>query len=84
VVGEVIKFPRVPRAVRTDKTRDTNQRDKRADHADAKSRGEGDTLCRAGFHKWVVDQKKQFDVKLGKLVTVRRCTRCGARKTSLD
>lgn len=28
------------------------------------------TLCREGFHKWRVDKAKQFDVKLGKLVTV--------------
>ena len=37
------------------------------------------TLCRSGFHKWEVDNSKQFDVKQGHLVTVERCLRC--RKT---
>ena len=41
----------------------------------------GKTLCSRGFHKWVIDQKKQFDVKQGKLVTVYRCRRCGATKS---
>jgi hypothetical protein len=99
-VGEVIKFPHVRRvrpaapsrpadAVRSkDATRpkDGAKESSRtsANRPSARTIGEGDTLCRAGFHKWVVDQKKQFDVKLGKLVTVRRCDRCGARKTTLD
>ena len=38
-------------------------------------------LCRNGHHKWVVWQSKPFDVKLGKLVTVYRCERCGAERT---
>ena len=42
------------------------------------------TLCKSGFHKWEVDGRKQFDVKQGKLVTIRRCTRCGATKVTLD
>jgi hypothetical protein len=42
-----------------------------------KERARGRTLCDSGFHKWVIDQKKQFDVKQGKLVTVQRCKRCG-------
>ena len=41
----------------------------------------GKTLCRSGFHKWVVDKEKQFDTRQGRLVTVYRCTRCGATKT---
>ena len=41
------------------------------------------TLCGHGFHKWAPDAKKQFDVKRGKLVTMHRCTRCGATKTTL-
>ena len=41
----------------------------------------GKTLCREGFHKWVIWQDKQFDVKQGKLVTVYICKRCGERKT---
>jgi hypothetical protein len=40
------------------------------------------TLCREGFHKWRVDKKKQFDVKLGKLVTVYICERCGEKKVT--
>jgi hypothetical protein len=37
-------------------------------------------LCREGHHKWRVDKTKQFDVKLGKLVTVYLCERCGNKK----
>jgi hypothetical protein len=44
----------------------------------------GKTLCRRGFHKWQIDQRKQFDVKAGRLVTIRECERCGVRRTSLD
>ena len=50
----------------------------------AKQRAQGKTFCARGFHKWVIDQKKQFDVKQGKLVTVHRCRRCGATKTTAD
>lgn len=42
----------------------------------------GKTLCSRGFHKWVIDQKKQFDVQQGKLITIRRCKRCGVSKTT--
>ncbi len=45
-----------------------------------KERAHGRTMCRSGFHKWVVDKKKQFDVKQGRLVTVLRCRRCGEIK----
>jgi len=38
----------------------------------------GKTLCRSGFHKWEVFKGSPFDVKLGKLVTRYRCSRCGA------
>ena len=41
----------------------------------------GNTLCRQGFHKWEIEKEKQFDVKLGRLVTAYRCKRCGKRKT---
>lgn len=41
----------------------------------------GKSLCRSGFHKWVVVKDKQFDVKQGKLVTLFRCARCEAQKT---
>lgn len=42
----------------------------------------GKSLCREGFHKWKINQNKQFDVRQGKLVTVYVCERCGQRKTS--
>lgn len=48
-----------------------------------KEKAKGKTLCRNGFHKWKVWQKKQFDVKSGKLVTVLKCERCGETKTEL-
>jgi len=41
---------------------------------------QGNTLCRHGHHKWVVDKAKQFDVRQGKLVTVYRCCRCGVTR----
>jgi hypothetical protein len=41
----------------------------------------GKTLCREGFHRWVVTKDKQFDVRQGRLVTVYRCSRCGALQT---
>lgn len=40
----------------------------------------GNTLCKRGFHKWVIETEQQFDVKQGKLVTVYKCKRCGAIK----
>lgn len=46
----------------------------------AAEKHKGKTLCRSGFHKWVVVKEKQFDVKQGKLVTVYRCQRCGEQK----
>ena len=44
----------------------------------------GNTLCQRGFHKWRVNQSKQFDVRQGRLVTIRDCERCGTRRTTLD
>ena len=49
-----------------------------------KERARGDTLCRRGFHKWQFDERKQFDVKLGKLVSVERCVRCGATRNHVS
>jgi hypothetical protein len=46
-----------------------------------KEKHKGKTLCKSGFHKWQIDQSKQFDVKTGKLITLAVCQRCGARKT---
>ena len=47
-----------------------------------KKPGKGNTLCRNGHHKWVVDKEKQFDVKAGKLVTVYRCERCDKQRVT--
>jgi hypothetical protein len=44
----------------------------------------GRTLCASGFHKWSIDGRKQFDVRRGRLVTIRRCERCGVERTTLD
>ncbi|PWV61634.1 hypothetical protein [Plasticicumulans acidivorans] len=54
------------------------KRPKPADRMDAAA---GKELCKSGFHKWEVLKERQFDVKLGKLVTAYRCKRCGATKT---
>jgi hypothetical protein len=43
--------------------------------ASEKHKGKG--LCREGFHKWAIEKESVFDVKQGKLVTVKRCKRCG-------
>ncbi len=34
-----------------------------------KEKHRGNTLCREGFHKWVIDKASVFDVKKGTLVT---------------
>ncbi len=47
----------------------------------AKDRNKGKTLCKSGFHKWEVVKGNPFDVKLGKMVSRYRCSRCGAVKT---
>lgn len=47
-----------------------------------KEKAKGKTLCSRGFHKWVIDQKKQFDVKEGRLITIHRCKRCGKTRTT--
>jgi hypothetical protein len=41
----------------------------------------GKTLCKSGFHRWEIQKEQPFDVKLGRLVTLYRCARCGATKT---
>ncbi|WP_127478906.1 hypothetical protein [Sulfurivermis fontis] len=41
----------------------------------------GKTLCKSGFHRWEVQKEQPFDVKLGRLVTLYRCARCGATRT---
>jgi len=45
-----------------------------------KASARGNTLCREGFHKWVVDKQTLFDVKQGRLVTSYVCKRCGKVK----
>jgi hypothetical protein len=45
-----------------------------------KEKHKGNTLCRHGHHKWLIDKERQFDVKQGKLVTSYRCSRCGVMK----
>jgi hypothetical protein len=52
--------------------------------SERKATATGKTLCLRGFHKWRLDQRKQFDVKEGRLVTIRECERCGIRRTTLD
>jgi len=47
-----------------------------------KDKAAGKTLCSRGFHKWVVDKAKQFDVKQGRLITIHRCQRCGKTRTT--
>jgi hypothetical protein len=47
----------------------------------AAEKARGKTLCREGFHRWVIFKDKQFDVQRGRLVTVYRCSRCGAMQT---
>ncbi|TDG11969.1 hypothetical protein E2F43_16545 [Seongchinamella unica] len=47
-----------------------------------KQKHRGKTLCKHGHHKWQVDKAKQFDVKLGKLVTVYRCARCDTTRVT--
>ena len=44
-------------------------------------KAKGKTLCREGFHKWELAKHMPFDVKLGKLVSLYRCKRCGTTKT---
>ncbi len=43
----------------------------------ASERHRGATLCRHNHHKWAPVKETRFDVKLGRLVTLVRCVRCG-------
>ena len=49
-----------------------------------KEKHKGKSLCKSGFHKWEIVQEKQFDVKQGKLITIKKCRRCGLTKTTAD
>lgn len=42
------------------------------------------SLCEHGHHQWVIDTAKRFDVKQGKLLTVRKCSKCGKIRASAD
>ena len=59
----------------------TGARRKKAKSRMLKGKAKGTTLCSSGFHKWQIDQRKQFDVQAGKLITIKRCSRCGQTKT---
>ena len=48
--------------------------------AGLKNKHKGRTLCKSGFHKWIVIDTP-FDVKKGKMLTAYRCSRCGETKT---
>lgn len=48
-----------------------------------KEKVKASTLCKEGHHQWEIDQKKQFDSRSGKLVTVYCCKRCGKKQTKL-
>jgi len=47
----------------------------------AAEKARGKTLCRNGFHQWIISGDKQFDTRQGRLITVYRCSRCGVAKT---
>ena len=49
-----------------------------------KNKTKGKTLCGRGFHKWAIDQNKQFDVMQGRLITVHKGLLCGATKTTAN
>jgi hypothetical protein len=50
----------------------------------ASERHRGKTLCRNGHHKWVIDKRQVFDVKLGRLVNRYHCARCGTVRVKAD
>jgi hypothetical protein len=39
------------------------------------------TLCASGFHSWTDYSKKQFDVRQGRLISIRECKICGKKQT---
>lgn len=49
----------------------------------AKQKHRGKTLCLNNLHRWKIVTNKKFDVKLGRLVTVLKCERCGKEKMEL-
>ncbi len=63
---------------------DAARRREKQQRSEARAKARGKTLCARGFHKWTIVQNKQFDVRQGKLVTVRRCARCDTTRTTLD
>jgi len=51
--------------------------------ASSRTKADGKTLCKSGFHRWQIVTARKFDVKQGKLVTLERCERCGKERTRL-
>ena len=49
-----------------------------------RKRARGLSLCRAGRHRWAVDNDQPFDVASGKLITRRVCRHCGKVRVNLD
>jgi hypothetical protein len=47
-------------------------------------RADGKTLCSSGFHKWELLSGRRFDVKQGRLVSAKRCKRCGEERINLS
>lgn len=41
----------------------------------------GKILCKSNFHKWEIVNEQQFDVRLGRLITLLKCKRCGVTRT---
>ena len=48
----------------------------------AAEKAQGKTLCKRGFHKWIVAKDKRFDTQQGRLVTSYSCERCGVVKNT--
>jgi len=48
----------------------------------AAAKAQGKTLCKRGFHKWIVAKDNRFDTQQGRLVTSYRCERCGVVKNT--
>ena len=84
-MGDVVPFGRGHKAgTKKPGKRRPPASSKAADSGSDQPKKTGNTLCRRGFHKWQIDQDQRFDVRAGRLVTVRRCARCGSISRTLD
>lgn len=84
-MGDVIPFGRGRKAAASKQRKARRSAGPGAtDDSGNKPKKPGNTLCRRGFHKWAIDQDQRFDVRAGRLVTVRRCVRCGSVSRTLD